>query len=286
MAKCTRPRKIRPWKSTLGTNSPVLEVDCGKCLNCRINKTREWTMRLLHEAQIAQNAIFITLTYDDAHLPTEGVRKQDVQDFISDLRKICGPGLRYFIGSEYGEDPEHTRRPHYHGFLFNAPDWLRDTPCTGAYRVEKRSGKSGHISFVNTYYNDIWRRGYVSIGDFHPRRAGYLAHYYVDKGDSPEGFEPNFSLMSRRPGIGSGFFSVVSDKVIAGKPLISHCGTAVGIPRYYRRLRTKLTGEVFNPGDLDMIKKINDSKKIRSDLAEALEIRAEKVEKFKTHKQI
>lgn len=288
MPPCTRPRPLKPWKHLYNSGnevSPTIYVDCGKCLNCKINKAREWTARLVHETQVSQSTIFITLTYDDEHLPSEGVRKQDVQDFISDLRKVCGPGIRYFFGSEYGESDVATRRPHYHGFIFNAPDWLKDQPCTGADRVETRLGKSGSKSLVNTYYNDIWRRGFVTIGEFHPRRAGYLAHYYVDKADSPEGMSENFNLMSKRPGIGAGFFDAVSDKVIAGKPIITHLGTALAVPRYYRRLRQRETGECFSPSDGDLLKRVNDSKKMRVDLADIIEVNSQKSQQSK-HKQI
>lgn len=288
MAKCTNPRPLKPWKHLYNHGnevSPTIYVDCGKCLNCHINKAREWTLRLIHETNISQSTLFLTLTYDDEHLPPEGVRKQDVQDFISDLRKVCGPGIRYFFGSEYGESPDGTRRPHYHGFLFNAPDWLRDQPCSGADRVETRLGKSGSRSLVNTYYNDIWRRGYVTVGEFHPRRAGYLAHYYVDKADAPEGRARNFSLMSKRPGIGAGFLTSIQDKVIAGSPIITHCGSNLAIPRYYRRLVQRETGVCFDPFDRAGIDRINASKKMRADLAEVLEINSLKTEHQKT-KQI
>lgn len=279
--KCTRPRPLKPWKSIYNSGnqvSPTIYVDCGKCLNCKINKAREWTTRLIHETNISQSTIFITLTYDTEHLPSEGVRKSDVQDFISDLRKVCGPGIRYFIGSEYGDSSDGTHRPHYHGFIFNAPDWLKDTPCSGADRVETRLGKANSRSFVNTYYNDIWRRGFVTVGEFHPRRAGYLAHYYVDKADAPQGMSSNFSLMSKRPGIGADFYAAVSDKVIAGKPIITHLGTALAVPRYYRRLRSRLTGESFDPYDLEGISRINESKKLRVDLAEILEVNSQRQE--------
>lgn len=140
--KCTRPRPLKPWKSIYNSGnqvSPTIYVDCGKCLNCKINKAREWTTRLIHETNISQSTIFITLTYDTEHLPPEGVRKSDVQDFISDLRKVCGPGIRYFIGSEYGDSSDGTHRPHYHASFSTPPigskiplvqvliEWKRDS---------------------------------------------------------------------------------------------------------------------------------------------------------------
>ena len=269
--KCTRPRTIKaPEFGTVLYRSML--VDCGKCLACRANKARQWTLRLTHEAQLASTVHFITLTYDEEHYPPDGsVSKEDVQHFISNLRKSCGNGIRYFIGSEYGSD-EHENRPHYHGLIFNAPDSLRLTPCAGADRVETRRGKANSISYVNTAYNDIWRRGFVTVGLFHPKRAGYLAHYYVDKLDAPVGRAENFSLMSRRPGIGAAFSDAVADKLIAGYPLLSRCGTVVPTPRYYNTRMQRLTG-YCRPYSID---EINESKHIVSDLAHVAEVALEK----------
>lgn len=264
--KCTRPRYVNPWKD--GRPHERILVDCGKCTACRANLTRMWTLRLRHEAELSESCIFITLTYDNEHLPPDGVSKRDVQDFISDLRRIAGSGIRYYICSEYGEDPESTNRPHYHGLLFNAPDYLWTEPCSGATSVEKRRGKSGAISYVSTRYNDIWRRGYVSVGQYHVRRVGYLAHYYVDKGDSPMGQNPNFALMSRRPGIGADYADAISDKLLSGSPLLAHTGRPISTPRYYRTRLARLTGECF---DESLIPEMNAQKYITKDLGDTAE---------------
>lgn len=108
--QCTRPRFIHPANEPQG-----IYVPCGKCISCRVNRRREWTQRLLHESYYQDSAYFITLTYDEEHVPidkngNEAVCKSDVQDFIKDLRnKYRDVSIRYFVGSEYG--PE-TGRPH------------------------------------------------------------------------------------------------------------------------------------------------------------------------------
>lgn len=252
--KCLYPRVV--------PNSKGLKVDCGKCLPCRINRTRQWTLRLRHEMQTSKTCVFLTLTYDEQNLPEGGnVSKDDLQNFISDLRAICGPGLRYFFCSEYGETESATNRPHYHGLVFNAPDYLWIEPCSGASRIEKRSGKSGYISFVNTYYNDIWRKGFVTVGTPCPQRIGYLAGYYVSKGRVPEGHQSNFSLMSRRPGIGSVFATRMVEQFSRRPATTSHTGRPVAIPRYYRGIITRETGLVgFDPNDSLAVQEANESK--------------------------
>ena len=61
-----------------------IEVPCGRCINCRINRTREWTMRLIQESDSWTNTIFVTLTYQDTALPVDsGLHKEDLQKFSS-----------------------------------------------------------------------------------------------------------------------------------------------------------------------------------------------------------
>lgn len=212
-------------------NSPIylrdksLIIPCGHCIACRINKREEWCTRLLHEASYSFRSIFITLTYDDAHLPLVDsdsgdvvpvVSKIDIQDFIKVLRRKSGSiGIRYFIGSEYGPS---GKRPHYHGFLFNVP---------AAYSTKQ------------VLEEDIWKRGFVTVGEVTRSRCNYAAKYYVERDWSPcgSGVGVPFTLMSRRPGIGRQF--VEDNRFHLDNPDVSTCnrnGREVPLPRYYRNL--------------------------------------------------
>lgn len=99
---------------------------CGKCLDCARSRYGELAARLQFEVLSYPpecRVIFFTLTYNDAHLPSYGVSKSDVTDFINRLhiygkRYGLGDGFRTFIVSEYGSDPRFTHRPHYHGLIF------------------------------------------------------------------------------------------------------------------------------------------------------------------------
>ena len=53
-----------------------LEVPCGRCIGCRIAKRKEWSLRMLHELTYHPQSSFITLTYDDYHLPTDNSLKK------------------------------------------------------------------------------------------------------------------------------------------------------------------------------------------------------------------
>lgn len=103
--QCTSPIRIRN-----GT------FPCGKCLSCRIAKSREWSARLVHELGAWSDALFVTLTYDDEHLPeNRSLVKSDLQKFFKRLRKNYKKPLRYFACGEYGDT---TMRPHYHAIIY------------------------------------------------------------------------------------------------------------------------------------------------------------------------
>lgn len=229
--QCYYPRFIHPNNDPKG-----IFVPCGKCLPCRINRRREWTQRLLHESYYAQSAYFITLTYSEENVPldengNECVSKSDVQKFIQDLRnqyRNLNIKIRYFVGSEYGPQ---TGRPHYHAIIFNLPldilqpskDYIKGMPLI----------KKG--SMINRKINDIWDKGYCTIGELTRERCGYCAKYFVDKQEVDELQKPNFSLMSRRPGIGALHAQSISDKVryFNSHSLLTDNGKYIAMPRYY-----------------------------------------------------
>ena len=45
------------------------EVPCGKCIYCMETKRSVWTYRILQELKVAETARFVTLTYDEKHIP-------------------------------------------------------------------------------------------------------------------------------------------------------------------------------------------------------------------------
>ena len=92
----------------------IVPLPCGNCLCCRINKSKEWAVRCVLESLYHDENLFITLTYDDDHLPADGLLyRSDVTKFIKRLRHYCS--VRYFGCGEYGTK---NKRPHYHLILF------------------------------------------------------------------------------------------------------------------------------------------------------------------------
>lgn len=110
---CNKPflRKItRPYVHYVPT-------PCGYCAACRRDKVSMWSDRLEFEANtwkvngVSYPSGFVTLTYNDKHLPKDGVRLGDVQDWLKRFRYFLKRSFKYYVASEYGED---FNRPHYH----------------------------------------------------------------------------------------------------------------------------------------------------------------------------
>lgn len=177
-----------------------VELPCGKCPSCRLRASRAWRDRCVAEALYHEKNYFITLTYNPDHVPyapsgNMTLRKKDVQDFWKRLRKD-GKEFRYFVCGEYGSK---TYRPHYHAIVFglDLPDLLLND--------------KGH--WQSEYLDSKWFFGYTQIDPFSEKAAGYVARYTYKKAFKDLksfyevfGVEPEFVLMSRRPGIGSKFF--------------------------------------------------------------------------------
>ena len=143
-------------------------VPCGKCPECLANKRSQWSFRLSQELKYTEfNSFFITLTYDDLHLPfaipeigsnmvgSPTLVKSDLQLFFKRLRKKLATNIRYYAVGEYGS---RTSRPHYHAIVFNIDldmvNELLDKGCipSGAFRNLKFVEKSVHFG-AEVHYN-------------------------------------------------------------------------------------------------------------------------------------
>ena len=93
-----------------------VQVPCGQCIGCRLERSRQWAIRCLHESSLHSDNCFLTLTYDNGHLPVDGsLNKRDICLFLKRFRKRCGSGIRFFQCGEYGEL---YQRPHHHMIVF------------------------------------------------------------------------------------------------------------------------------------------------------------------------
>lgn len=211
-----------------------LALPCGKCLGCRTARASMWAHRCTHEAALWDSNTFLTLTYDDDHLPQAGhLVPRDLQLFIKRLRKhaygdgcgidrsSCGP-IRYFACGEYGEQ---TGRPHYHVLLFNCG-------FTDRYKV-------GEDLYASDVLRRLWPSGDNRFCAATPATASYIAQYNLKKigawdcdsdgvvYDRP----PPFLRMSLRPAIGAGWLDKYSEDLSQG--YLVEGGSRKPIPRYY-----------------------------------------------------
>lgn len=210
-----------------------LQVPCGTCVGCKLERARQWAVRCMHEAKCHENNLFVTLTYDDKNLKLtkEGLPTlypDDWVQFMYRLREAAGPGIRFFQCGEYGDD---TQRPHHHALLFDID-----------FDDRVRHGSSGGKTvYVSRMLESLWRQGQCTIGDVTFESAGYVARYAMKKvvGPAADGYYrgrvQEYLTMSRRPGIGRAWFDKYhrdwyprDEMVVNGKP----CRP----PRYYDTL--------------------------------------------------
>jgi hypothetical protein len=159
-----------------------LSLPCGQCIGCRLERSRQWAMRCMHEAQLHEENCFITLTYNDKYLPhDQSLNHKHFQLFLKRLRKSIAPKrIRFYMAGEYGSK---FGRPHYHACIFG---WSPKDK-----KVLKKTG-SGSIIYQSKELDDCWRiknkrtreyesLGYASVGDVTFESAAYVARYIVSK---------------------------------------------------------------------------------------------------------
>lgn len=230
----------------------VLSVKCGQCIGCRLERKRDWAVRCMHEAMIAdQDAwaagstegshnCFLTLTYDKEHLPAHGsLVKKHWQNFAKKVRNHHGE-FRYMHCGEYGEK---RGRPHYHALVFGH-SFSEDS-------IPIRS-RGAHPLRASESLSELWPYGLHSIGEVTFDSAAYVASYttkkavgevdadYYDRGVDMSTGEvhqavPEYATMSRRPGLGKKFFErYCSDMFPRGKVVLE--GKELPVPEYYLKL--------------------------------------------------
>ncbi len=212
-----------------------IDLPCGNCIGCRLDKAKEWALRCVHESQMHQENCFITLTYDDEHLPVD--QSLDVghwQKFMKRLRKQQpGKKIRYFHCGEYGEK---FSRPHYHAILFN-----HDYPD----RVRFGEGIDTSQSL-----EDCWGKGFTTVGEVTYESCRYVARYITKKVTGDRAREhyitfdrytdrqyeiaPEYATMSRGSGIGKGWLEKFGRDVYPDG-FIVHDAVKHKPPRYYEK---------------------------------------------------
>lgn len=227
-----------------------LRLPCGTCIGCRTSHATAWARRAQHEASTWEHNCFLTLTYDDEHLPPDGrLRPDDLTAFIKRLRArhsrvhappgkrlckkyrgmgrhiLCDPlgGLRYLGSGEYGET---YGRPHYHLLLFNC----------GFNDLTLMAKELYESAFVKS----LWPHGHHKIGTLTGASANYVAQYTLKNVGTiavtrdGEILQPPFFRVSTRPAIGTKFITKYKNDLSQGYMVAE--GVKQPIPRAYMKI--------------------------------------------------
>lgn len=217
-----------------------LKLPCGQCIGCRLERSRQWAVRCVHENQMHADSCFLTLTYDDENLPIGGTLvKSHLSAFVKRLHnrllRSRGFGVRFYGCGEYGEQ---YGRPHYHVLIFGY-----DFSDKKFFQKNSR----GENLYVSNELRELWPQGHSSIGAVTFDSAAYVARYIMKKvtGDFAQDYYdvmtsdgeivsrvPEFTNMSRRPGIGMTWYKKFGSHAFKWDSVVIN-GKEVRPPRYY-----------------------------------------------------
>lgn len=257
-----------------------LKVPCGRCIGCRLDRSRNWAIRCTHEAEMHDRNCFITLTFSPYALSLREnpwtLDVDDFQRFLKRLRKKFVPkcpfpkkhpmrsawfqanGIRFFHCGEYGDL---NGRPHYHSLIFNF-----DFPDKYLFKITK----SGCRLYRSPALEKLWPYGHSSIGEVTFESSAYVARYCMKKitgaaaeehywrvdYNTGEGhiLKPEYTTMSRNPGIASSWLDEYLGDVYP-KDFVSR-RTSKGVfnmrpPRFYDSRY-----ELLYPGDYTVLKDV------------------------------
>ncbi len=255
----------RPKKLSAGWEP--MQLACGRCIGCRLEKAKDWAIRCSHEAQMWDENTFITLTYNDENLPEDkSLNVHHFQKFLKRLRKtrkyeyaldengkkyVTNP-IRFLHCGEYGETcPKHDierceicgpiQRPHYHAILFN-----HEFDDQQPWKL-----RNGIQTYLSENLTNLWGKGNTEIGTVTFQSAAYVARYATKKitGDNAHAHyeklnentgevywvKPEYITMSRRPGLGKKWYDKYKDDLFPEDECVID-GRVMKPPRYYTQI--------------------------------------------------
>ena len=282
--KCWKDETGKPiFKAQAGAEEMALA--CGQCLGCRLDRSRMWAGRIVHEASLHEfegGNSFITLTYrsqfestldelhNKLHIPDDwSLHHSHFQKFMKRFRKAIAPHkVKFYMCGEYGNVCKHNiplddtkcpacvvGRPHYHAIIFNFtfPD------------LEVYSQRDGITIYTSPFLEALWKFGFVTVGAVNYESAAYVARYCLKKITGPgadthyrsidlDGVEsyikPEYNSMSL--GIGKGYFEKHKDDMFPSDEMcVQNRGVFKKVPRYYEKLF-----EVIDPLTLEEMKEL------------------------------
>ena len=191
-------------------------VKCGRCMECRQQKQREWIVRLAEEIRKDPNAQFITLTLENKAFYELRESKEEkendictraIRRFLERIRKETGRSIKHWFITELGEE---KGRMHIHG-----------------------------ITWCNTkLIEKNWKYGFIFIGSYvNERTIFYITKYMLKINEHDKNF---IGKVLASPGIGSGYIERKDAKNNIYKPNKTNesyrlrTGKKINLPQYYR----------------------------------------------------
>lgn len=214
-------------------------LPCSRCVGCRLEYARQWAVRCMHEKQMHDENCYVTLTYDDVHLPfRSSLCYRDFQLFMKRVR-ASNARVRFFVAGEYGDK---DWRPHFHALLFGL-----DFPD----RYYWSTNANGDKLYRSATLERLWPLGFSTVGGVSFQSAAYVARYVMKKvtGDAADkhyervdpdtgevySLVPEFVHMSLKPGIGASWIRRFgADVYPKGKVVVN--GVEAVPPRYYDKV--------------------------------------------------
>lgn len=200
-------------------------VGCQRCVECRKQKAREWSVRLQEEIRHNKNGKFVTLSFSNEslnkiynalntkatgyHLDNE-IAVYAIRHFLELWRKHHKKSIRHWLTTELGQN--NTERIHIHGMLFT------DKPK----EIEK-----------------IWKYGNVFIGETcNEATVNYIVKYLHKADPLHKEYIPKLCVS---PGIGSGYLhradssiNVYKENSETKETYTTRQGLKLPLPIYYR----------------------------------------------------
>lgn len=251
-----------------------LQLPCGRCDGCRLERSRQWAIRCVHESKLHEQNCFITLTFNNENLPIHNSLDHSIfQRFMKRLRKRCGNGIKFYMAGEYGEvcrDCSLSRvycscvrfnrtlgRPHFHACIFGY-----DFPDRVLFKQ-----RDGVKLYKSQLLSDIWGHGNVSVGDVTFESAAYIARYIAKKvlGKDAQNYylehgfldsngelfakKPEYTRMSNRVAIGKDYYKLFKDDFYPSDQCVVRDGVVMQPPKYYDKLH-----DLDNPEEMALVK--------------------------------
>lgn len=228
-----------------GTPTGALLLPCRQCIGCRLEKSRQWATRLLHETEFHKGAIFLTLTYDENNVPKNGsLNKTHLRTFFNDLRSRNSyygkDKIKYFACGEYGD---RTGRPHYHAALYGGLS-VHDPLCD-----PEEPSRSGDPQYSHPDLSKVWTHGRHRFSAHNFETAAYVARYVLKKISGVSSAlhygerTPEFQSCSN--GLGKGHFQSWLPDIYPSDHVVLPERGAFMPPPYYDRLLEKVDPVLF-----------------------------------------